>query len=418
MITRVKHHIGNYLPALRSKNYRLYFIGQGISLIGTWMASVAEQWLVYPTLTNNQAMLGIASMLNLLPTTFLVLFAGVFADRVHKRVAVIVTQSIFAVISFLLGVLVFTRTIELWHVLAATFIGGVVFAFDMPIRAALMFQLVKKNDYASAVSLNSGIFNVARALGPAFAGFAIAAIGIAPAYGLNALSFLAVIASVFLMRLPAHVPHPDRLSIGKGLREAILHFRQNKVFVLVLLLIAANTLFTWPMNVLTPVFAHDIYNVGEFGFGLMVSAFGIGAVIGAFGFSKLFHTVKNTFSLLVMSINLTILSSLGYALIPSFRVTIVLAVVCGWAIATFVNLAATITQLNAPDNLRGRISSIYSLVLVGPMPFGALYASYMVGRIGPRYTVALGVSLFAVCAFIILSLFGSRMKIRLNALHD
>lgn len=418
MLKKVKYHIGNYLPALRSPNYRLYFFGQGISLLGTWMASVAEQWLVYPTLTNNQAMLGIASMLNLIPTTLFVLFAGVFADHANKRITVVITQSVFAIISFALSILVFTHAIQLWHVLLATFIAGTVFALDMPVRNVLMLQLVNREDYPSAVSLNSGIFNAARALGPALAGFAIAAIGIAPAYFLNAISFLAVIGSILAMKLPHHVPPLNRPSLFKGLREALLHFKQNKVFVLVLLLIAAQTLFTWPMNVLTPVFAHDIYNVGELGFGLMVSMFGIGAVIGAFGFSYIYHTFKNTFGLLLATVNLSILTVIAFALIPSFHVTLIVLVLGGWAIATFVNLTATIVQISAPDHLRGRVSSVYSLVLLGPMPFGALFASWFVGRLGPRYTVAFGAALFAICAYAVFSFFGSRMKIRLNALHD
>lgn len=420
MLTHIKYHIGNYLPALRSRNYRLYFFGQGISLIGSWMAAVAEQWLIYPTLTNNQSLLGVASMINLLPTTFLVLFAGVLADRVDKKKSMILIQALFGIISLILALLVYTKTVQLWQVFVATFLGGVIFAFDMPVRNALMLNLVEKKDYPSALSLNTGIFNIARAVGPAVAGFTIAVVGIALAYFLNSLSFLVVIGSLLLMRLPKHIPQSSkqRVSVVKGLGEAFTYVSENKVIGLILLLVAAVGFLTWPANTLLPVFAHDIYNVGEIGFGFMVSCFGLGAVVGAFGFSKLFHAIKNKYGLLLLTLNLTIFSALSFALVPSYYLSLLFLVLGGWAVGTFVSFASSIVQLYSPDQLRGRMASLYSFVLVGTMPFGALYASYCVTRLGPRYTVAVSIACLAVICFTVFLLFGKKLKKKLNELTD
>ncbi len=203
----VKRFIGSWLPALRSRNYRLYFIGQGISLVGTWMAAIAEQWLVYPTLTDNKSLLGIVSAVNLAPTAVFVLLAGVIADRIDRRLGVIVQHLLYATIAMIMFVLVVTGVVQVWHVMVSAFFMGVVFAFDLPTRQSLMMSTVGKRDYGSAISLNTGIFNIARAIGPAIGGVVIAMAGVAPAYFFNSISFLAVIVSVWRMRsLP---PRPD-----------------------------------------------------------------------------------------------------------------------------------------------------------------------------------------------------------------
>lgn len=387
MFSRVKHHVGNFMPALRYPNYRLYFFGQGISLIGTWMQTVAEQWLVYPTLTNNKALLGIVSAVNLLPVTALVLFAGVLADRVDKRRAQMILQSLYAVIAFSMSYLIFSGRIEVWHVIVAALVSGIIFAFDMPTRQSLMVNLVDKQFFSSALSLNGGIFNAARVVGPAVAGALIAIAGIAPAYFINGVSFLAVIISVYLMRLPQHptdVAHPPfRQQLAEG-----FHFvRSTPLVYISLILVAVLTIFTWPVNTLMAVFAHDIFNRGEVGFGLLTSAFGLGAMVGAFGFHALYEKIKSRDRLLIFCILLTVVSTGVFALWHWFPLAMFMLLLSGWSVATIIGILNTTVQEAVPDILRGRILSYYFFVLVGGMPFGALLASIGVGTVGAPATI-------------------------------
>lgn len=414
MLQKVKIQVGNFLPALRSQNYRLYFFGQGISLVGTWMAAIAEQWLIYPVLTNNRSLLGIVSAVNLIPTTCLVLFAGVIADRINKKKALIILQSLFAIISFVIAVLVFTGSIQVWHVFVATFFSGIVFAFDMPIRQSLMVGLVDKKDYASALSLNAGIFNAARAIGPALAGILIASVGIAPAYVINSISFLAVIWSALLMRLPQVHVSDTRKSFGNEFKEGVRFISENKIIAVLLLLLAFNTVFTWPAAILLPVFAHDIFRRGEIGFGLLQSAFGIGAMVGAFSFSKLFHSTSDTYRLLLASFLIEITALALFSFSTVFPIALGLLVVGGYAIATIVSTINTLVQMNTPDILRGRMMSYYSFMLVGGMPIGALLGSAGVATIGARLTVFMGALLFGITSFSLIQATKGRFKEKLD----
>lgn len=399
MLQKVKHGIGNLWPALQSRNYRLYFVGQGISLVGTWMATVAEQWLIYPVLTSNRSLLGIVSAVNLIPTTCLVLFAGVVADRVNKRKAQIIIQTMFAAISFVIATLVFRGVIQVWHVIVATFLSGAVFAFDMPTRQSLMVGFVEKKDYASALSLNAGIFNAARAIGPALAGILIASVGIAPAYVLNSVSFLAVIVSIVLMRIPPQERSNGDNPFRSEMREGFHYLREHKVIAALLLLLAFETMFTWPSAVLMPVFAHDIFRRGEVGFGLLQSAFGLGAMIGALSFSKLFHRVADKSRLITSACILEVIALTVFSLVSDFLIALGAILFSGYAIATIVSTINTLVQMNTPDALRGRMMSFYSFVLVGGMPFGALLGSAGVATIGARLTVLFGAIFFGLTSF-------------------
>lgn len=399
MLHRVKYHVGNLLPALRYPNYRLYFIGQGISLIGTWMQQVAEQWLIYPTLTNNKSLLGVVSAINLLPVTILVLFAGVWADRVDRRRAQIILQLLYATIAFVVSYLIFSGQIQVWHVMVAALASGIVFAFDMPTRQALMINLVDKEHFASALSLNGAIFNAARVVGPAAAGAIIAAAGIAPAYFINGVSFLAVIVSVYLMKLPKHPNTLEHPPFRGQLAEGFAFIRATPMVSTSLVLVAALTIFTWPVNTLFAVFAHDIFNRGEIGFGFLQSAFGLGAMIGALGFHALYENIKRRARLLIICILGTVTSLGVYALWHQFIPSLVFLFFSGWCIATTIGILNTVVQEVAPDQLRGRILSYYSFVLVGGMPVGAILASVGVGLVGAPFTI-----LLCVAAYLLISL--------------
>lgn len=416
MIRHTKYIIGSLWPALRSRNYRLYFVGQGISLVGTWMATVAEQWLIYPVLTSNRSLLGIVSAVNLIPTTCLVLFAGVIADRVDKRKAQIIIQSLFSVLALILATLVFTGSIRVWHVMVAAFFTGVVFAFDMPTRQSLMVGLVEKKDFASALSLNAGIFNVARAIGPAVAGLLIATIGIAPAYFLNCLSFIAVIISIAMMRLPKFQFSDTHVSLWKEFKEGIIYIRENKIIAALFSLLALETLFTWPTITLLPVFTHDIFQQGEVGFGILQSVIGVGAMLGAFGFSTIFHAVRDKYRLLTFSFLIVVVSLIIFSFSSVFAIALTAMLVGACAITIVVATINTLVQTHTPDALRGRMMSFYSFVLVGGMPFGALLGSVGVTTIGARLTAFTGAVLFGLTSFCLIGVTRGTLKEKLAAM--
>lgn len=399
MLHQVRHHVGNFLPALRYPNYRLYFIGQGISLVGTWMQQIAEQWLVYPTLTDNKSLLGIVSAINLLPVTLLVLFAGVWADRVDRRKAQIILQFLFSLIAFTMSYLIFSGRVQVWHVMVAALASGLVFAFDMPTRQALMVNLVDKQYFASALSLNGAIFNAARVVGPAIAGALIAVAGIAPAYFFNGTSFLAVIISVYLMKLPEHPKEEEHPPFRNQLAEGFQFVRQTPLVSISLILLAILTITTWPVSTLMAVFTHDIFQKGEIGFGLLTSAFGLGAMVGAFGFHTLYHAVQRKDRLILVTISTIVSVTTIFAFWHVFQIALVMLFLGGWSIATTIGTLNTIVQEVVPDNLRGRILSYYSFVLVGGMPVGALLASIGVGAVGAPMTI-----FFCAIAFLAVSL--------------
>lgn len=389
MLHTVKHKIANFMPALRSPNYRLFFVGQGISLIGSWMQSVAEQWLVYPVLTTNQALLGYISVVNMIPTLLFVLFAGVLVDRMDKRKMFIGFQLVYAAIAFTLYLLIVTNHIQLWHIFAAAALGGIIFSFENPTRQTFMMELVEKQYLPSAMSLSSALFNTARAIGPAIAGIVIAALGIAPAYLCNSISFFAVIISLLFMKFPKQQESEkkEHQPFFEGLKEGLVYIKTHKVYLAILAIVGTMTFFSWPASILQPVFAHDIFKKGELGFGLIQSSFGIGAMIGGITFSKIFEKLKYKHRLLFIAIAIEVLMMIGYVWSPWFWLALVFQMIGGWAISTTYSICGTLMIIAIPEHLRGRFSSIYTFVFMGCMPFGAMLSSLFVGVLGPQVLV-------------------------------
>jgi MFS family permease len=388
MLQKVKEHIGSFLPAFRSKNYRLYFIGQGISLVGSWMQMIAEQWLVYPILTTNKSLLGLIGAVGMLPMLVFVLFAGVLVDRVNKRNVFLFFQYVYMVIAIILFFLIATHQIQLWHIFLAALVSGTIMAFETPTRMTFVMDLVDKKDLPSALALNQAMFNTARAVGPALAGFTIAAIGIAPAYLANGLSFFAVIASIYMMRFPKMETQPvQHQPLLKGLKEGFQFIGDHKIYLALLGIVGIMTFFSWPIATLLPVFAHDIYKTGEVGFGLLQSAFGIGAVIAGLSFHTLYAKVPKKYLLIYIGMAVTITMFSIFAWSPWFWLALVTQVFGGWAISTIYTTANTLIITTIPQELRGRIMSIYMFVFMGGMPFGALLSSGLVTLYGPRMTV-------------------------------
>ncbi len=417
MLQRAKSIIGDFLPALRSRNYRLYFIGQSISLIGWWMASVAQQWLIYPTLTNDRSLLGIVGFAGLFPTAAFVLLGGVVADRINLRRGMIVQQMLYMITAFIMTVLIVTGNVQVWHVVMSAFLNGIIFAFDIPTRQSLIISLVPRHVIPSALSLNAGIFNVGRALGSAAGGLVIATLGLGAAYGINGITFLAVIGGVMAMQLVSQrqtVVAPT--SLRGNFMEGVRYVRNHGAIASLLLLLFVASVATWPIGTLLPVYAHDIFKLGEIGFGMLTSAYGVGAALGAFGFSKLFEASVKKDRLLYVLVTGVFFYVVAFSVSSVFVLSVLLQIIGGYLVTSLIAFVNVSVQLDAPDTMRGRLLSFYSFVLMGGGPVGSLIASGGVVTLGPRYTLLAGALVYALTSFMLVLKARSSLKEKFAAM--
>lgn len=386
-------------PALRHRNFRLFFLGQTTSLVGTWMQSVAQGWLVLQ-LTNSAYYVGLVSALGSLPVLLVSLPAGVFADRSNKRRVVVATQALALVQALVLAALIWMHRVELWHVAAAAVFLGLVNAVDIPTRQSLIFDLVGKDDLMNAIALNSSAFNAARIVGPAIGGILIGGVGIAACFFLNGVSYVAVIAGLLAMRLPAWSPPP---LAGDGLTR----FREGARFILgdratraLVLNTALLSIFGFPYLVLMPVFARDVLHVGAAGLGFLMASVGIGAVVAALGVAT-FGSRLPKGRLLVWGGPAFGLAIAAFALTPWVPLAVAILVVSGGAMIANNAVTNTLLQTIVPDGLRGRVMGAYTFVFVGMAPLGAYQAGWLAGRVGVQVAVAAG---GLVCALASLAL--------------
>jgi MFS family permease len=373
-------------PALRHRNFRLFFLGQATSLVGTWMQSVAQGWLVLQ-LTNSAYYVGVVSALGSLPVLLVSLPAGVFADRSNRRRVVVVTQALALVQALVLAGLIWMQRVELWHVAAAAVFLGLVNAVDIPTRQSLIFDLVGKDDLMNAIALNSSAFNAARIIGPAIGGILIGGIGIAACFFLNGVSYVAVIAGLLAMRLPAWSPPP---LAGDGLAR----FREGARFILgdratraLVLNTALLSIFGFPYLVLMPVFARDVLHVGAAGLGFLMASVGIGAVVAALGVAAFGPRLPKG-RLLVWGGPAFGLAIAAFALTPWVPLAVAILVVSGGAMVANNAVTNTLLQTIVPDGLRGRVMGAYTFVFVGMAPLGAFQAGWLAGRVGVQTAVA------------------------------
>ena len=386
-------------PALRHRNFRLFFLGQTTSLVGTWMQSVAQGWLVLQ-LTNSAYYVGLVSALGSLPVLLVSLPAGVFADRSNKRRVVVATQALALVQALVVAALIWMHRVELWHVAAAAVFLGLVNAVDIPTRQSLIFDLVGKDDLMNAIALNSSAFNAARIVGPAIGGILIGGVGIAACFFLNGVSYVAVIAGLLAMRLPAWSPPP---LAGDGLTR----FREGARFILgdratraLVLNTALLSIFGFPYLVLMPVFARDVLHVGAAGLGFLMASVGIGAVVAALGVAT-FGSRLPKGRLLVWGGPAFGLAIAAFALTPWVPLAVAILVVSGGAMIANNAVTNTLLQTIVPDGLRGRVMGAYTFVFVGMAPLGAYQAGWLAGRVGVQVAVAAG---GLVCALASLAL--------------
>lgn len=382
------------LQALRHRNYRLFFIGQLISLTGTWMQSVAQGWLVL-RLTGSPALLGATAAASSLPVLLLSLTAGTVVDRVPKRRVLLITQIVAMLLAATLAALTLSGLVQVWHVLVLAALLGVVNAFDAPARQSFTVEMVGHEDLLNAIALNASIFNGARTIGPAVAGIVVALIGEGPAFALNAVSFVFVIAGLLLMRLP---PFGGGAGRGRGkLQEGLAYIRGEPRVLALLVQAGAISLFCFVHIPLLPFFARDILGTGAGGLGALSAASGLGALAAALVLAQGGNRLPRG--------RLLFWAVLGYApLLIAFTaarwlpLSMVLMALTGWAGVTTMALTNTLIQSIVPDELRGRVMSVFTLLLLGLSPMGGMLAGAVAQLVG---SVPLVVSVSAAIGWLI-----------------
>jgi MFS family permease len=373
--------------ALKHRNFRLFFMGQFVSLCGTWIQTVAQGWLVLQ-LTDSAFAVGLVTTLGSLPILLFTLYGGVVADRVNKHRLVLTLQALMVIEALTLGILTYLHLVTVHWVMGLAVFFGCLSAFEVPTRQALISEIVAREDLMNAIALGSSAFNVARVVGPAVAGVLIATVGLAACYFANAASYLAVIASLLLMR-PDRRPTPEPAPALEAMREGFGYMFGNRWPRAIVTIIATFAVFGFSFIPMMPVFARDALHLDARGYGAMVSAIGVGATAAAFFMAGLGGRVGRPQLVLRSSVLFgVVLTAAAFA--PGFWWAIALFTVAGCLMALNGIAANTTLQIEAPDRLRGRVMGFYSFVVLGMVPFGSLQAGWIAEHYGVRTAIAAG----------------------------
>jgi MFS family permease len=372
--------------ALRHRNFRLFFFGQSISMIGNWMTRLATTWLVYQ-LTHSAMLLGIVSFAGQIVSFLLGPFAGVWVERLERRKLLVWTQALAAVQSLALAALTLAHVITLWEIIALTAFQGVINAFDMPARQSFLVQMVgDRNDLSNAIAINSSMANGARLIGPAIAGLVIAGFGEGGCFLVDGLSYLAVIASLLLMRIPRLDAPRSKANMFEQIREGWDYVRSFQPIRTILLLFSLVSLMGYSWSVLLPIFAAQVLHGGAARLGLLMGAAGVGALVSALSLAVRKSVVGLTRMLQVAT------AILGGALIlfglsHTFWLSLMLMVLVGFGMLQAASVSNTIIQSLVPEDKRARAMSYYTMAFFGSAPFGSLLAGTLADRIGAPHTV-------------------------------
>jgi MFS family permease len=381
--------VGAIFRAFRYRNYRLFFLGQGVSLIGTWTQQVALSWLVY-RLTGSTLLLGVVAFSNQIPTLFLGPLAGVVADRFNRKRLLLWTQGLSMVQALVLAALVLAGAIEPWHIVALSIAIGTVNAFDIPIRQSFVIEMVeRREDLGNAIALNSAMFNSARFIGPMVAGIMISTVGEGVCFLINGISYLAVLAVLQAIRVAEKERRRQTGPFWGEFREAIDYVRNFKPIIAILALLSVFSIAGAPYLVLMPAYAKDVLHGGAHTFGFLMSAAGIGALSAtmylasrknANGLIRLIPTAAGAFGLAIAA----------FALSRSFTFCVFFLFIAGFSMMTHIASSNTIIQTIVDEDKRGRIMSLFAMSFMGVMPFGSLVAGSIAGKIGVQNTMLLG----------------------------
>jgi len=383
---RVRNFGKSTFASLKIRNYRLYFIGQAVSVSGTWMQGVAQSWLVL-TLTHSGTALGLLAAAQFLPILLLGPWAGLMVDRISKRKMLVFTNGASAILAMLLGVLIAGDWVKLWMVFVIASLSGLINAFDNPARQAFAMELVGRENLTNAISLNSAQFNLARAIGPALAGGLIVFVGLAPCFIINAFSFVAILLALFFMNKAELQPSLLATQSKGQLREGFKYIRGNPTLKNTLIMMAVIGTFAYEFSVALPLLAEFTFKGGAPAYAALTSAMGVGSVIGAFYTAS---RKKVSLSLLVQAAIFMGLSMLLVSVTRTINQAILAMVIVGIFSINLTSLGNVTLQMESPPAMRGRVMSLWAMVFLGSTPIGGPIIGFLGQHLGPRWGIATG----------------------------
>ncbi|MDD4894496.1 MAG: MFS transporter [Candidatus Omnitrophica bacterium] len=395
-------HIKVIFRALKYRNYRLFFMGQTISLTGTWMQQVAIGWLVY-RLTDSPFLLGVVGFVGQIPTFLVSPLAGVFADRHDRKKMLLITQILAMIQASIMAWLILTKNIQIWHILVLSAVLGIINCFDLPIRQAFTVEMVEnRDDLGNAIALNSSMVNAARLIGPSIAGVLIATVGEGICFLLNALSYIPVILSLLAMTIAVNKIKPQSRHILLELKEGISYAFNFSPIKSILLLLALVSLMGVPYQILMPVFAKDIFHGGPRVLGFLISMSGIGALIGALYLAAR-KSVLGLGRIIAITACLFGVTIIAFSLSRILWISMFILLLSGFGMMVQMASSNTVLQTIVDEDKRGRIMSFYTMSFMGMAPFGSLLAGSLASKIGAPHTLLAGGVICIIGAFMFAS---------------
>ncbi len=396
----------NVFPALENRNYQLYFIGQSISLIGSWLQTVAQSWLVWD-LTKSAFALGVVSAIGALPILLFALWGGVIVDRFSTRKILVFTQSAFMLLAFVLGLLVIFHLVNVWIIAFLAFLLGIINAVDSPARQAFVVELInKESDLPSAIALNSGIFNGARVIGPSIAGLLIATVGAGWAFIANGISFVAVIIALLLMKIKEVTdqvhPHPIR-----AIKEGVSYTLKHPIIRTLLIFTGVVSVFGWSYATILPLISQNIFNMGAGGLGYLYTAAGIGAFFGIVIVS-VFNKKLNPLIFIFGGNAVFTLGIVLFSYTVNFPLALFFLAVAGAGLISQFSMINATIQKSVVQKYRGRVMSLYTLMFIGLSPLGSFQIGFFTEHFGPEFAIRMGA---LISFFFALVTFQNRKKI-------
>jgi len=387
MIKKLPERIYQQFPALQYKNYRLYFFGQLISFTGSWLHGVAHGWLVYQ-LTQSPFWLGAVSAISALPVLVLSLYGGFLVDRFDRKKLLIATQTASLILAFILGILTITHLITLPLLLLLTFLAGIANAIDNPVTQAFVVDVVGKEDLPSAVGLNSTLFNTGRVLGPAAAGFLIALVGVGNIFLINAASFLAILISLYFIKVHTQMNNQKDEKLTHAIKEGITYSYSHPVIRVLLMTAGIGAIFCFSQATILPVLAEKVFHEGTEGLGILLSATGTGALVGSLIISAWFKKIQAATFIIVGNL-LFLLSSLAFTFTNNLQLASFCLFFSGLGLTIQFSSVYSAIQRLVKEEFRGRVSSIYVLLFIGFSPLGNLFVGSTATWFGPQLAIRL-----------------------------
>lgn len=395
--------------SLKVRNFRLYWFGMLISLVGTWIQIIAQSWLVFQ-LTNSAFLLGLVGFLGTIPVFLFSLFAGVAADRINKRKILLFTQNAFMLLAFILATLTQFKLITPAQIMLIALLNGTVMAFDAPARQAVVVELAGKQHLLNAIALNSAAFNSARIIGPALAGILIASVGMSGCFYVNGISFIAVIIALLLIKNNSLPKKDNKTILFKDLAEGLRYIKANPLILVLISMVGMTSLLGISYAILMPVFANNVLGIGAKGLGMLMSCAGLGALAAALMLAKL-GDFRQKGKLLALSSIIFSFALILFSLSKAYLFSLAILAVVGWSLVTAISLINNSLQVLVPDEFRGRIMSAFMFTFAGFMPFGNLMAGSLSHFLGVSVTLMLNGIILSVFFITINALFPGIRKI-------